>query len=134
MGGPRARLRLAAVRHFRPGRARVVLRWRAGAGARAGQRNYLVRADFRAASARGRLVPRPLQRACLEAGLKLDINRAIRGGWITPGAHTRTVLQWATRPAWTFTANMTGTKHGYVRVQIESLDDWIELEARPRHF
>jgi hypothetical protein len=79
-------------------------------------------------------MPRPCQRAMLECGLKFDINRAIREGWITPGAHTRVVLQWASHPAWTITANLTGTQRGYVRIQIETLDDWIELEARPRHF
>jgi hypothetical protein len=79
-------------------------------------------------------MPRPLQRICLETGLKFDINRAIRDGWITPGARTRSVVQWAKRPAWTVTANMAGTQRGYVRIQIEALDDGIELEARTRHF
>jgi hypothetical protein len=46
MGGARIRVRLAGVRRFRFGRARVVLCRRAGTGARAGQRRYLVRADF----------------------------------------------------------------------------------------
>ena len=40
--------RMAAVRHFRPGRARVVLRRRTGAGTRAGQCHHRIRADFRA--------------------------------------------------------------------------------------
>src|SRR5262249_55742013 len=58
----------------------------------------------------------------------------IREGWMTPGAHTRAVLQWASRPEWTITANMTGAQRGYVRIQIGMLDQQIELEARPRHF
>jgi hypothetical protein len=31
-------------------------------------------------------------------------------------------------------ANLTGTDRGYLRIQIETLDEWIHLMARPRHF
>jgi hypothetical protein len=31
-------------------------------------------------------MPRPLQRVCLESGLKLDLNRLARRGFIKPGA------------------------------------------------
>jgi hypothetical protein len=80
------------------------------------------------------MMPRPCQRARLESGLRFDINRAIRDGWIKPGAHTRTLIQWAERPEWTISANLTGTQRGYLRIQIGTLDEWIELVARPRHF
>jgi hypothetical protein len=80
------------------------------------------------------MMPRPVQRACLESGLKLDINRAIGDGWIKPGAQRRAIVRWAERSDWIITANLTGTERGYLRIQIGPLDDWIELEARPRHF
>jgi hypothetical protein len=79
-------------------------------------------------------MPRPCQRACLESGLRLDINRAIRDGWIKLGAHTRAVIQWQEPREWIITANLTGTVQGHLRIQIGTLDEWIELVARPRHF
>jgi hypothetical protein len=40
-------------------------------------------------------MPRPLQRIALEAGLKLDINRLTRGGFITRGAISHPVgMRW----------------------------------------
>jgi hypothetical protein len=44
------------------------------------------------------------------------------------------VIQWAERPEWTISANLTGTERGYLRIQIGTLDERIELVARPRHF
>jgi hypothetical protein len=78
-------------------------------------------------------MPRPTSRARLEYGLKLDINRAIRDGLVSPGAHTRATLQWQGYD-WIITADMAGTARGYVRVQTGELDERIELVARARHF
>ncbi len=41
-------------------------------------------------------MPRPCRRARLEAGLKLDINRLARGGFISPGARSGPIgMRWA---------------------------------------
>lgn len=84
---------------------------------------------------------RPCQRARLESGLKLDLSRFARRGFVQPGA--------ATGPAgirWTddctegeigsgfITANMRGTDEGWLRIQIGQLDQRIILVPRPRHF
>jgi hypothetical protein len=79
-------------------------------------------------------MPRDCRRARLECGLKLDINRAIRDHWIMPGVHASAVLTFDDQSQWTITANLTGPLRGYLRIQINALDQWIELEARPRHF
>jgi hypothetical protein len=39
-------------------------------------------------------MPRPLQRACLEAGLKLDLNRLVREGCIVPNAIRAFSMRW----------------------------------------
>jgi hypothetical protein len=64
-------------------------------------------------------MPRPRQRACLESGLKLDINRLSRRGFIRPGAHTGpTGIVWRDscfdqiRAAGEITADMSGRHEG----------------------
>ncbi|MFL6796556.1 MAG: hypothetical protein ACJ8F3_04000 [Xanthobacteraceae bacterium] len=84
---------------------------------------------------------RPAHRVRLENGLKLDINRLARDGFIRPGAATGPVgIQW-THDYWgdiasaTITANLTGTEEGYFRIQIAGgADQCIRTVARPRHF
>ena len=39
-------------------------------------------------------MPRSRQRATLESGLKLDINRLCRKGFISPGSYTESSIQW----------------------------------------
>ena len=86
-------------------------------------------------------MPRPCQRACLESGLKLDINRLARRGFIRPGAATGPVgIRWRNSyfdeeiAFGVITADMRGTSHGWFRIQLEQLDQRIVLVARPRHF
>jgi hypothetical protein len=85
-------------------------------------------------------MPRPLQRARLESGLKLDLNNLARRGFVRPGVITGPVgIRWtsdywgeiATGLIW---ANMTGEWEGQFRIKIGQLDQRIFLAWRPRHF
>jgi len=85
-------------------------------------------------------MPRPLQRVRLENGLKLDLNRLARRGFIKPGPITGPV-----RIAWTekytgdgiasglITADMSGIE-GWFRIQLGHLDQRILLITKRRHF
>lgn len=87
-------------------------------------------------------MPRPGYRARLDNGLKLDINRLARRGFIRPDAATGPVGitwnsdYWGKLATGTITADMSGENgsHGWFRIQIGSLDQRIHLVARPRHF
>jgi hypothetical protein len=86
-------------------------------------------------------VPRPRQRACLQDGLKLDINKLARHGLFLPrtkvGPHT---ISWTNSYTGEVTANGLITAHaqsdygGWLRIQLGELDQWIDLVAQPRHF
>jgi hypothetical protein len=63
-------------------------------------------------------MPRPLQRTCLEAGLKLDLNELMRKGCIMPGAYSSFSMRWRNH-YWDeeigsadFTADMTNRHEG----------------------
>ena len=83
---------------------------------------------------------RPGYRAQLETGLKLDINRLARNGYIRPGTVTGPVgIRWTfnySDKATTgiITADLSGTAEGWLRTRIGSLDQHIFTVARPRHF
>lgn len=87
-------------------------------------------------------MPRPGYRVRLENGLKLDLNRLARRGFIKPGAATGPVGiawnsdYWGEIASGTITADMSGENgpHGWFRIQIGGLDQRIHLMARPRHF
>ena len=86
-------------------------------------------------------MPRPRQRVFLEQGLKLDINTLARQGLVRPGAKCGPHgIRWTrsftddTIASGLITANMEGNYEGWLRVQIGSLDQWIELGAQPRRF
>ena len=86
-------------------------------------------------------MPRPLQRTTLEAGLKLDLNRLARRGFIHPGAASGPVgIEWTksytgeATAAGLITADMSGATHGWFRIAMDDLDQRITLVARPRHF
>ena len=86
-------------------------------------------------------MPRPRQRACLEHGLKLDLNKLARKGSIRRGARSG---PYSIRWSWThtgdesasglITANMEGEYEGWLRLQIGKFDQTIILVPRPRHF
>jgi hypothetical protein len=87
------------------------------------------------------MMPRPCQRACLESGLKLDINRLARRGFIRPGGATGPVgIRWTNSyfdeevASGIITTDMSGRDEGWFRIQIGQLDQRIILVARPRHF
>ena len=85
-------------------------------------------------------MPRPLQRVCLESGLKLNLNSLARRGFIKPGAITGPV-----GIAWTddtgqeiasgyITADLSDERTGWLRIRLGRLDQCIYLVTRPRHF
>jgi hypothetical protein len=86
-------------------------------------------------------MPRPRQRACLDQGLKLDLNKLARQGLVQPGAEAGPhVIRWTYTctgeeiARGRITASMEGKYEGWLRVQIGGLDQRIILVPRPRHF
>ena len=85
-------------------------------------------------------MPKPLQRVRLESGLKLDLNRLIRRGFIRPGVITGAVgIAWADKytgdeiASGLITADMSGLE-GWFRIQLGHLDQRILLITKRRHF
>ena len=83
---------------------------------------------------------RPLQRAQLESGLKLDLNSLARRGFVHPGGYRGCGIAWtngytgeAITSGWIM-ADMTNEKTGSFRIKIGHLDQCITLVAAPRHF
>ncbi|SRR5216683_1802664 len=85
-------------------------------------------------------MPRPRERVCLKDGLRLDLNRLARRGVIKPGANigirgiTWTHSYWGDVASGTISADISGKNEGWFRIQLASLDQWITLVPRPRHF
>ena len=85
-------------------------------------------------------MPRPRQRVCLQDGLKLDLNRLARNGFVQRGANIGargigwTHSYWGKIASGTISADMSGLNRGWLRIQLGGLNQWIELIARPRHF
>jgi subtilisin family serine protease len=85
-------------------------------------------------------MPRPLQRATLENGIKLDLNRLARRGFIDPGGYKGSGISWKSNytgeviASGLITADMSGTDEGWFRIQIGQLDQQINLAAYHRHF
>ena len=83
---------------------------------------------------------RPRERVCLQDGLRLDLNRLARKGFIEPGANigirgiTWTHSYWGDVATGMISADMSGKDEGWFRIQLGSLDQWIILVPRPRHF
>jgi hypothetical protein len=83
---------------------------------------------------------RPRQRVCLQDGLKLDLNRLARKGFVQHGANigvrgiTWTHSYWGDVATGMIRRGMSGNNKGWFRIQLGSLDQWITLTARPRHF
>ena len=85
-------------------------------------------------------MPRSRDRATLEAGLKLDLNRLVRRGFIKPGSYRQSGIRWTDsyygdeRAAGVITADMANPYDAWFRIQIGSLSQLITLTTRPRHF
>ncbi|ESY58237.1 hypothetical protein X744_06745 [Mesorhizobium sp. LNJC372A00] len=102
-------------------------------------RNVGTSASFLRISKKWADMPRPLQRATLEAGLKLDINRLIRNDFLRPGSYRSCSVTWTDsysgepRAAATITADMSSPE-GWFEVRINNEIQRIPLWTMPRHF
>ena len=87
------------------------------------------------------LMGRLRQRACLQEGPKLDLNKLARKKFIYPGAQIgQRYIRWT----YTYTdepiaqgllsADMSNDSSGWLRIQIGKLDQKITLQRLPRHF
>jgi hypothetical protein len=86
-------------------------------------------------------MPKPRQRACLEQGLKFDLNKLIRQGFVRPGAKAGPhIIRWTYTytgeeiASGLITANMEGIDDGWLRIQMGDLDQWLMLAPQPRYF
>jgi hypothetical protein len=85
-------------------------------------------------------MPRPRQRACLQVGLKLDLDRLARHRFIARDARSGPVgIRW-THSYWgeiasdIITADLSSLREGWLRLQSGNLDQRIVLIVAPRHF
>jgi hypothetical protein len=85
-------------------------------------------------------MPRPRHRACLQDGLKLDLNLLARKGFIKFGANIG-----ARRISWSnshhgaiasgvISADMTDPSHAWFRIAIGGFVQQMALVCRPRHY
>jgi hypothetical protein len=80
------------------------------------------------------------QRVCLQDGLKLDLNRLARNGFVRRGANIGirgiqwTHSYWGEIASGSISADMSGRDEGWFRIQLGSLDHWITLVPQNRHF
>ncbi|HEV2899900.1 MAG TPA: hypothetical protein VGX71_19120 [Pseudaminobacter sp.] len=85
-------------------------------------------------------MPRSRQRATLESGLKLDLYRLARRGFIQPGGYKRNGISWTNNytgeliASGVITADMTDPFDGWFHIEIGSVSQRIILRSRPRHF
>ena len=86
-------------------------------------------------------MPSPRQRACLQDGLKLDINKLGRQGLLRPGEKAGPyTISWTNSysgeliASGLITAYLQSNYGGWFRIQMGELDQWIDLVAQPRHF
>jgi hypothetical protein len=83
---------------------------------------------------------RDRQRVCLEDGLKLDLNRLARKGFIRHNTNIRprritwTHSYWGEVASGLISADMTGNNQGWFRIQIGALDQHVTLVPERRHF
>jgi hypothetical protein len=83
---------------------------------------------------------RSRSRVCLQDGLKLDLNRLARQGFVRRGARSGPIgIRW-THSYWgeiasgTISADLSGTREGWFRFESNNLDQSIVLLAVPRPF
>jgi hypothetical protein len=85
-------------------------------------------------------MPRPRSRACLQDGLKLDLNQLARQGFIKFGANIGARgIQWRNShqgeiASGVITADMTDSSHSWSRIALGNFVQQIALVSRPRHF
>ena len=85
-------------------------------------------------------MPKPLQRACLEQGLRLDLNWLMRNGFVRSDQPVQELkFRWRLDPTddepvhGSIISEMDGSE-GYVRIQIGDIDQCFKLAAYHRHF
>jgi hypothetical protein len=87
----------------------------------------------------GKPLPRPRHRACLEDGLKLDLNHLARKGFIKFGKSIGARgIAWSNShhgqiATGVITADMADPSQAWIRVAIGSFVQQITLQSRPRH-
>lgn len=81
------------------------------------------------------------ERVCLQDGLKLDLARLTRRGFLRSGTVTHgRGIQWSnsytgeTVASGSISSDTTGTDEGWFRIQLGSQSQTIHLVARPLHF
>lgn len=85
-------------------------------------------------------MPRSCQRVRLESGLKLDLNRLARRGFMKSYSYKASGIAWTNKctgeeiASGFITADISGSVEGLFRIQIGKLDQRIILASRPRHF
>jgi hypothetical protein len=85
-------------------------------------------------------MPRQRQRASLEAGLKLDLNRLMRQGCIVPGACSAFRIVWINdytgeeTASAEFSANVMDQREGRLRSVMDDMEQTISLIPKPRKF
>jgi hypothetical protein len=84
-------------------------------------------------------MPRPSQRVCLEAGLKLNLYRLMRRGCVVPGACTSFHYRWWNTYTGeeTATADCTvrmGEHEGTLRILMDDTEQTVNLSPRTRRF
>ena len=85
-------------------------------------------------------MPRPRYRACLQDGLKLDLNHLARKGFIKPGANIGARgISWSNShqreiARGVITADMSDPCHAWFRIAMGRFLQQITLVSRPRHF
>ena len=85
-------------------------------------------------------MPRPRHRACLQDGLKLDLNHLARKGMISFGANIGARgISWSNShrgeiASGVITADMTDPSHAWFRIAVGRFAQQITLVSRPRHY
>ena len=85
-------------------------------------------------------MPRPRQRACLQDGLKLDLNQLARQGFIKFGADIGArAISWSDSyqreiARGVIIADMTDPCHAWFRIAIGGSVQQVDLVSRPRHY
>ncbi len=84
-------------------------------------------------------MPRPRERVCLQDGLKLNINRLIRDGFVRRDAFARSFIRWS-HSSWgeiatgSVTTDLTGDFHGWLEIEIGGRAQSLSLIACPRPY
>jgi hypothetical protein len=85
-------------------------------------------------------MPRPRQRARLEAGLKLDLNELLRDGLVKAGSKLQSTI--ALRQQYSddiavsglLLSDLTYEKRGWMKLELGQSEHWINLVSVSRHF